>query len=91
MLRVSIDINGDIMDQIHCVRTKPKTKTIKEGTVCTYNVVYNGVTVDIITGAYGCGVNLAIQLLEKLKENRSKYKKIAMIKLTEDMKNDKQV
>ena len=89
MLEVSVNINRKvIVAQLHAVRTKPKSKTVKPGTNCTYNVVYNDVVVDTMYGKYGCGVDLAIALLEKFKENNQMYKVIAMIKLTEDAKND---
>ncbi len=89
MLRVTIDINGNIIEQIHAVRTKPKTKTVKEGTVCTYDIVYKGVTVDRMTGSYGCGSTLASQLLDKLRGNKKIYDMVAIVKLTEDMKNER--
>ncbi len=89
MLRTTIDINGTIIEQLHAVRTKPKTKTVKEGTVCTYNIIYNDVIVDTMTGAYGCGINLAIQLLEKLRDNKNIYQTISIIKLSEEMKNER--
>ncbi len=54
--------------------------------MCTYDVVYLGVTVDSIKGKYGCGVDLGIQLLEQFKEKHHLYKTIAMIKVSEDIK-----
>ncbi len=84
MLEVSININRKVwVVEIHAVRTKPKTKTVKKGTECTYNIVYNDQVVDKMTGAYGCGVDLAIKLLEKWKENADKYKMISICKTIE--------
>ena len=83
MLRVTIDINGEIIHQIHAVRTNPKTKTVKNGTICTYDIVYKGVTVDTMKGRYGCGVDLAIKLLERFKENSAIYSMLAKAKIME--------
>ncbi len=87
MLEVSVNVNREVtVAQLHAVRRLPKTKTVKDGIICTYDIVYMNVTVGTLKGAYGCGVNLAIQLLEKYRDNKDMYKTIAMIKLTEDEK-----
>ena len=87
MLEVTVNVNREkIIAQLHAVRTKPKTKTVKDGTVCTYNIVYDGTTVGTMTGKYGCGVNLAIALLEKWKEEGHMYKMISIWKKIEERK-----
>jgi len=71
MLEVSVNINREVLlAQIHAVRVKPKTKKVKEGTVCTYKIMYNNVHVDTLEGAYGCGIKLAIAMLEKYDKER---------------------
>jgi len=88
MMEVTVSINREVMvAQLHCVRTKPKTETVKKGVLCTYDIVYLNVVVGQMKNRYGCGVNLAIQLLEKYRDNNEMYKTIAMIKLTEEAKN----
>ncbi len=85
MLEVYVGINREhTIANLHAVRTKPKTKTVKEGTICKYNIVYLGITVDNMEGSYGCGIDLAIKLLKKWKENQKTYKMLAMIKLSEE-------
>lgn len=71
---------------LHAVRTKPKTKNVEDGVICTYDVVYNNVIVGSITGAYGCGVDLAIKLLEEWKENSENYKLLSIYKKIEETK-----
>ena len=84
MLEVSVNINREItVAQLHAVRKLPKSKTVKEGTVCTYDIIYLGTTVGNMKGKYGCGVDLAIQLLKKFKENHHLYKTLATVKLIE--------
>ena len=84
MLEVSVNINREItVAQLHAVRKLPKSKTVKEGTVCTYDIIYLGIAVGSMKGKYGCGIDLAIQLLEKFKENHHLYKAIATVKLLE--------
>ena len=69
MLEVTVNINREVMiAQLHAVRTRPKTKVVKDGTVCTYNVVLNNHVVDTMKGTYGCGIDLGIKLLELYKE-----------------------
>jgi len=86
MLRVAVDINGEVdVATLTAVRTKPKTKTVKDGTMCTYNIVYNNTVVGNMKGTYGCGVDLAIQLLEQWKENSDVYKFISFYKTMEKM------
>ena len=79
MLEVTVNINRQkIVAQLHAVRTNPKTKTVKEGTICKYNIVYNNIVVDFIEGKYGCGVDLAIELLKRYKTSATRYKVISM-------------
>jgi len=81
MLEVTVGINRKLtLAQLHAVRTKPKSDKIKNGTICTYDIVYDNTTVDAMQGAYGCGVDLAIQLLEKWKKNSETYKLKSILK-----------
>ena len=96
MLEVTVNINRKIIvAQLHAVRTHPRGKTLKKDTECTYNVVYDGVTVGIIRGKYGCGIDLAIKLLEDFKENGEIYKYIIfnekITKIEKDNKNGRRV
>ena len=87
MLEVTVNINREqIVAQLHAVRTKPKTKTVKDGTVCTYNIVYNNTVVGSMTGKYGCGVDLAIQLLERWKEDSHLFKMVSVMRTLEERK-----
>ncbi len=87
MLRVAVDINGKVdVAILTAVRTHPKTKTVEEGTMCTYTIYYSGEPVDYMKGVYGCGVDLAIQLLERYKKNATLFKTKAMILKMEKMK-----
>ena len=84
MLEVHVNINREqTLATLHAVRTKPKSKKVREGTICTYNIVYEGVTVGSMEGAYGCGINLAIKLLEEYKKNQYIYKMIMLHELGE--------
>ena len=81
ILEVSVNINRkQILAQLHAVRTKPKGCKIEDGTECTYNIVYSNHVVDTMTGKYGCGLDLAIKLLEKWKDNSNLYKAIAFMR-----------
>ena len=82
MLEVSVNINREkILAQLHAVRTKPRGNSVKEGTICTYNIVYANEVVGVMKGAYGCSIDLAIKLLEKFKEDGHMYKTIAMVRM----------
>ena len=87
MLEVNININRKVdIVTLHAVRTKPKSKTVKDGVICTYDVVYNNTTVGSIKGAYGCGIDLAIRLLEEWKKNSANYKLISIYKKIKEQK-----
>ena len=89
MLEVTVNINREqIVAQLHAVRTKPKTKNVKEGTMCTYNIVYNNTVVGSMTGKYGCGVDLAIALLEHWKEDGHIYRMVSVMKTIEEIENE---
>ena len=82
MLEVTVNINREkIVAQLHAVRTKPKSNKVKDGTICTYNIVYANEVVGIMKGAYGCSVDLAIELLKRFKEDGHMYKTIAMVRM----------
>ncbi len=86
MLEVTVNVNREmIVAQLHAVRTKPKGCKVEKGTMCTYNIVYENRVVGTMEGAYGCGVDLAIKLLEKFKEDGLIYKTIAMYEMMEEM------
>ncbi len=69
MLEVTVSINREVMvAQIHAVRISPKTNKVKDGTICTYDIMFNNVKVDTMRGDYGCGVGLAIQMLRQYDE-----------------------
>ncbi len=86
MLEVSININRkQILAQVHAVRIKPKTKHVKDGTICTYNIMFNNEHVDTMTGAYGCGIELAIEMLKRY--DKTRYMIIYMAKM--EQKHDK--
>ncbi len=90
MLEVHVNINRkQTLATLHAVRTKPKTKTVKPGTICKYNIVYEGQVVGNMEGAFGCGIDLAIQLLEHWKKDGDMYKAIAFYRLTEKLEKDK--
>jgi len=70
MLEVSVNINREILlVKVHAVRIKPKGD-IKDGEICTYKIMFHNVHVDTIEGPYGCGIKLAIQILEKYDKDR---------------------
>ena len=84
MLEVSVNINREvIVVQLHAVRTKPKGCKIEKGVICTYDIVYNNVVVGQLKGAYGCGVDLAIELLKNFKKNNEVYKMLSLYKAIE--------
>ena len=92
ILEVTVNINREIIvAQLHAVRTKPKGKNcaIEKDTMCTYNIVYQNEVVGTMTGAYGCGIDLAIKLLEKFKEHGHIYKFIAMDRMIEKRERKK--
>lgn len=85
MLEVTVNINREIIvAQLHAVRTKPKECKIKDGTICTYNIVYENITVGQLKGKYGCGIDLAIKLLEAFKKDSYLYKYIALDTMLKD-------
>ena len=63
---------------VHCVRVKPKTKTVKTTTMCTYHIMYMNTHVDTIKGKFSCGIELAIQMLKQYDKDR--YLLIALAK-----------
>ena len=84
MLEATISVNREkLLAQLHAVRTKPRGKTVKEGTICTYNVVVNNQVVDTMTGAYGCGIDLGIELLKKYRDNKTLYTAIVVMRKME--------
>lgn len=89
MLEVTVNINREkIVAQLHAVRTKPKGCKIEDGTMCTYNIVYKNEIVGEIEGPYGCGIDLAIELLKKFKKDEYFYKTIVMFKILEETEKD---
>ncbi len=90
MLEVTVNVNREqILAQVHAVRIKPKTKRVKDGTICTYKIMFNNEQVDTMEGAYGCSLSLAIKLLEHFREKEVEYKTIALYKKIGEM-NDKE-
>ncbi len=79
MLEVTINVNREqILAQVHAVRIKPKTKHVKDGTICTYKIMFNNVQVDTMIGAYGCGIDLAIEMLKRF--DKARYMMIYLAK-----------
>ena len=71
MLEVEININRrKTVVKLHAVRTSPTTQEVEDGTVCTYDVHCDTDIIGTIEGAYGCGIDLGIKLLEFAKENQ---------------------
>ena len=82
MLEVSVNINREIsLAQIHAVRISPKSKTVKDGTICTYKIMFMNEHVDTMKGQYGCGIDLAIQMLKQYDKER--YMMLYLIKQEE--------
>ncbi len=84
MLEVTVNVNREqILAQVHAVRIKPKTKRVKDGTICTYKIMFNNEQVDTMTGAYGCGIDLAIEMLKRF--DKTRYMMLYMAKAEESM------
>ncbi len=84
MLEVNVNINREInLATIAAVRIKPRGKTVKDGTVCTYKIMFNNVQVDTMEGAYGCGVELAIEMLKRF--DKTRYMMIYLARTEKDV------
>ncbi len=89
MLRVKVDINGEVdIATLAAVRTHPKTDIVKDGTMCSYDIYFQGEQVGYTRCIYGNGIELAIQLLELYKKNTELFKTMVTVKKIRKAENE---
>ncbi len=73
MIEVSVGINREsYLAQIQAVRVKPK-RTPRDGELCTYNIMLMGEVVDTFKHNYGCGIEMAIEMLKRYDKKKYLY------------------
>ncbi len=89
MIEAYVGINNEVtLASIKAVRTKPKSCKVEPGTECTYTLYVYNQPVDTMTNKFGCGIDLAIHMLELYKKNEKRYKIKALV-LNEEKEHNK--